>query len=298
MLVRENLAAGRDGTPIWWRDAGAGSIPVLFTDGVCCAGFIWDRLFPALAARRRVLHWNYRGHGKSGRPANPERCTIPDCVDDLLAVLDAAGVERAVLAGHSMGVQVVLEAHRRAPRRVAGLLLVCGSPAHPLKTFHGTPTLAGLFPLFKEAVLAFPGLARLVFENLLPTELSMQYGLWVEVNRGLVRRQDLRRYLEDASQVDPEAFVRILDSAAASDATDHLSAVDVPTLVVGGQKDTFTPVELSRRMHAAIPGAELLLLPAGSHMGPLEHPELVELRVEKFLATRVDAGPDGGARPW
>jgi pimeloyl-ACP methyl ester carboxylesterase len=104
------------------------------------------------------------------------------------------------------------------------------------------------------------------------------------VNRSLVRRRDLERYLDDASRVDPEVFVRLLDSAGALDAGDHLPAIDVPTLVVGGERDTFTPVELSRRMADAIPGAEFLLLPAGSHMGPLEHPELVELRLERFLA--------------
>jgi len=293
MEIRESQVAGRDGTPIGWREAGAGSPPVLLTDGIGCAGFIWDRLLPALARRHRVLHWNYRGHGRSGRPADLARCTMADCVDDLLAVLDAAGERRAVLAGHSMGVQVCLEAHRRSPERVAALLLLCGSPARPLETFHGRRTLAQIFPLIREVVQAFPGLARLGFRLLLPNEVTLQLGLWLEVNRSLVRRRDLQRYLDDASRVDPEVFVRMLDSAGALDARDHLPDVHVPTLVVGGERDTFTPVELSQRMAAAIPGAELLLLPAGSHMGPLEHPELVELRVERFLERVRERGGAG-----
>jgi len=291
MEVREGLAAGRDGTAIWWRDAGQGGVPVLLTDGIACSGFIWDRLFPALAARGRVLHWNYRGHGKSGRPADPERSTVADCVDDLLAVLDAAGEQRAVLAGHSMGVMVALEAHRRAPERVAALVLVCGSPGPPLQTFHGTDALARLLPAFRLAVLAFPGLARLGFRTLLPNEIVLQLGLWLEVNRSLVRRRDLRRYLEDASRVDPGVFVRLLASAGAVDASDHLAEVAVPALVVGGERDTFTPVELSRRMAVGLPDAELLLLPGASHMGPLEHPELVELRLARFLVERVRDRP-------
>ena len=67
-------------------------------------------------------------------------------------------------------------------------------------------------------------------------------------------------------------------------------------LVVAGEKDTWTPFSLSTSMHEAIPGSELLVLPAGTHTGPLEHPELVALRLEKFLAERVDAAPDGGGR--
>jgi pimeloyl-ACP methyl ester carboxylesterase len=291
MEVRESFVAARDGTRIFWRSAGSGGPPVLFTDGIGCAGFIWDRLFPSVAASRRVLHWNYRGHGKSERPADLARCAVSDCVDDLLAVLDAAGERTAVLAGHSMGVQISLEAHRRAPERVEGLLLALGSPAQPLETFHGSRALAQIFPALKLAIVAFPGAARRFFQRVFPTEFSMQVGLWLEVNRQLVRRDDLRHYLEDLSRVDPEVWVRMLDSAAAHDATDHLPQVRVPALVIGGEKDTFTPIELSRRMHQAIPGSELLILPAGSHMGLLEHSELVELRVQKFLAERLPVRP-------
>ncbi|HEY7725788.1 MAG TPA: alpha/beta hydrolase [Anaeromyxobacteraceae bacterium] len=288
MQARESFAAGRDGTRIWWREAGAGRTPVLCTDGVGCAGYVWDRLFPWLARSRRVLHWNYRGHGNTPPPADPARCTLRDCVDDVIAVLDAAGERRAVLAGHSMGVQVSLEVHRRAPERVAGLILLCGSPSRPLETFHGSAALGRVFPWLRDLVLAFPGLAGHAFRRLVPSELAMQVGLWLEVNRQLVRREDLRRYFDDLSRVDPASFVRLLDSAAEHDATDHLPAVDVPALVVGGERDTFTPLALSERMHRAIPGSEMLVLPAGSHMGPLEHQELVQLRLEKFLAERVD----------
>jgi pimeloyl-ACP methyl ester carboxylesterase len=298
MEIRESFATAPDGARVWWRSAGSGAPALLLSDGIGCSGFIWDRLFPELARHWRVIHWNYRGHGKTPCPSDLSGCTLPGCVGDLLAVLDAAGEPSAVLFGHSMGVQVSLEAHRRAPARVAGLVLALGSPAHPLETFHGSRTLAQIFPVAKELLRAFPGAARFVFERLIPTEGLLQAGLWLEVNRSLVRREDVRHYLEDLSRVDPQAWARILDSAAAEDATDHLPAVDVPTLVVGGERDTFTPVELSIRMREAIPGAELLLLPGGSHMGLLEHPELVELRTKRFLAERLPAPQErpSGAR--
>lgn len=297
MQERESFAEAPDGARLWWRSAGAGGPPVVFTDGIGCSGYIWSRLWPALARDRRVLHWNYRGHGKTPRPADLDSCTLGGAADDLLAVLDAAGEPSAVLVGHSMGVQVSLEAHRRAPGRVRGLVLACGSPGHPLETFHGSRAVAQIFPAVKQLVGLFPGAARLLFRRAFPTELSLQLGLWLEVNHTLVRRADLRRYLEDLSRVDPEVWVRLLDSAAAQDATPHLPDVRVPTLVIGAERDTFTPLALSRKMHEAIPGAGFLLLPAGSHMGPLEHPELVELRVREFLAAAAPlAGPPPPAR--
>jgi pimeloyl-ACP methyl ester carboxylesterase len=276
-------ATARDGTRIAWSSAGAGGPPVLLTDGIGCAGFIWRRLAPALARRRRVLHWNYRGHGASEPPRDPERSTVDDCVSDLFTVLDAAGEERAVLAGHSMGVQIVLEAHRRAPERVAALLLFCGAPGRLLDTFHDTPVLRKALPWIRSAMDRWPNLSRSAFRAFVTADVLMDYALAFEVNRALVRREDLVPYFRDLSRVDPAVFVRLLASAAEHDATDHLPEIRAPTLVVAGVRDGFTPMHLSAKMHAAIPGSALLVLPGGTHVGPLEHPDLVEEHVTRFL---------------
>ena len=154
-----------------------------------------------------------------------------------------------------------------------------------------------MFPYIRELVLAAPGLARWAFRKALSTELALQAGLWFEVNRHLLPREDLERYLADASEMDLEVYVRMLTTAARHDASDHLPEVKVPVLVVAGEKDTWTPFSLSTGMHEAIPESELLVLPAGTHTGPLEHPELVALRLEKFLVERVDALPGAGGLP-
>ena len=73
-----------------------------------------------------------------------------------------------------------------------------------------------------------------------------------------------------------------------------LPHVDVPTLIVAGTDDTFTPYWLSEEMHARIPGSELLTVPGGTHVAPIEHPELITLRLEKFLA-RIPARRAGTA---
>jgi pimeloyl-ACP methyl ester carboxylesterase len=302
MIHADRFATARDGTRIWWRSSGTGAPAVVLTDGIACAGFIWKYLEPALARTRRVVRWNYRGHGRSESPREPERVSLHDCVEDLLAVLDDAGERRAVLAGHSMGVQVVLEVHRRAPERVAGLLLVCGSAGRPLDTFHDSRLLARAFPAGRRLVEAFPGLARFAFRSLVPSEAVYQIARAFEVNHRLVRREDLFPYLEEVAAVDPAVFVRMLATATVHDAHDHLPEVDVPTLVVAGERDTWTPLWLSVRMHAAIPGSEMLALPAGTHVGPIEHPDLVCLRVEKFLRDHFGEGgaaeaAEAAARP-
>jgi pimeloyl-ACP methyl ester carboxylesterase len=280
-------ALARDGTRLaWWSD-GEGSPAALLTDGIGCAGYIWKRLAPALAGRRRVLHWNFRGHGESAAPEDPERVSDAECVSDLVAVLDAAGERRAVLFGHSMGVQIVLEAHRRAPERVAGLVLMCGAPGRVLDTFHETTVLRSALPYARALIDRWPEAARAGFRALVSADVALEYALAFEVNRALLRRDDLVPYFEDLARVDPGLFVRLLASAAEHDAADHLGKVHVPTLVVAGGRDAFTPMRLSVKMHERIAGSDLLVLKDGTHVAPLEHPEVVGARVSRFLEGRV-----------
>lgn len=296
MDKKSHLAHGRDGTRLFWTETGGGAPPIVLSDGIGCAGFVWRDLEPALARGHRVIHWNYRGHGRSATPREAHRVTLDDCVDDLLSVLDAAGEPRAVLAGHSMGVQVSLEVHRRAPHRVAALVLVCGASGHPLDTFHDSAALKFAFPYARRAVEKHPLLARMVFKAIVPTDFALELALAHEVNAARVDRGDMARYLEDLAGVDPVLFVRMLASAGETDSADHLPEVDVPTLVVAGGKDTFTPVRLSEAMHRAVRGSELVVIPHGTHVTPLEYPSAVARHVHAFLARRL-AAPEAADRP-
>ena len=281
------FAVARDGTRIAWTSAGAGDPPIVLTDGIGCAGWIWRRLAPELARDRRVVYWDYRGHGASGTPADPERTTLQECARDLVAVLDAAGIERAVLAGHSMGVQVVLDAWKRAPSRVAGLVLVCGAPGRILDTFHDTTALRTALPWARKLVDRWPEIARAGFRALVTADVALDWALSFEVNPVLLHRDDLLPYFADLSKVDPALFVRLLSSAAEHDATPWLPDIRAPALVVAGARDGFTPMRLSVAMSQALRGSDLLILPAGTHCGPLEQPDLLAARVRAFLAARV-----------
>jgi pimeloyl-ACP methyl ester carboxylesterase len=95
-------------------------------------------------------------------------------------------------------------------------------------------------------------------------------------------------YLRGLSRVEVPFFLSMLAAAGEHSAVDLLPAVEVPVMVVAGERDGFTPPELSRAMAEAIPGAELLVVERGSHTAPLERPELVGTSVTEFLARRVD----------
>ncbi|TQF12226.1 alpha/beta hydrolase [Myxococcus llanfairpwllgwyngyllgogerychwyrndrobwllllantysiliogogogochensis] len=276
-----------DGAELYYQVTGDGEPGVVLCDGLGCDGFAWKYLAPYLSRRHRVLRWHYRGHGRSGIPEDRERIGMLYTCDDLQRVMDAAGMERAVLFGHSMGVQVALEFHRRYVSRVQGLVLLCGSYGNPLDTFHDSTVLKKMFPTLRRVVERFPEQSARLIHAALRTELAVQLAISLEMNRERIARNDLAPYFEHLARMDPVVFVRTLDSLSEHSAWDHLLHVDVPSLVVAGERDKFTPGWLSRKMAARIPDAELVLIPDGTHTAPLEAPGLVEVRIERFLRERL-----------
>jgi pimeloyl-ACP methyl ester carboxylesterase len=278
-----------DGSPLFYETWGErGELaPVLLCDGIGCDGYVWRYLRQDLSGRLG-LHPHYRGHGRTAAPRDPARVTIEDLADDVASVLDDALVERAVLVGHSMGVQVALEAYRRHRARVAGLVLICGAPSHPLKTFHGSATLEDVLPVVQKWIQRIPGVINRVTRLVLPTRLAYEVASRLEIRRELVEPEDFMPYLEGMARVDARLFVAMLSSAGQHSADDLLPAVAAPTLVVAGGRDGFTPPERSRAMAAAIPGAELLEIENASHTAPIERPHLLDTTIRDFMARRID----------
>ena len=250
---------------------------------------MWRYLIPHFAPDHRIVHWHYRGHGRSSPPPDDARVGLDDHVADLDAVVRRARVRRGVLVGHSLGVLLAIEYARRFPERVDALVLVCGSPGRLLDTFHGRPFLRGLLPEIVRAIDRRPDLARSLWTNL-PIPLGIAVAkIAREVNPRLILDDDLVRYLEHMRRVDIALFVRMLLAFSDASAEDFLPSIRVPVLVFAGERDTFTPAVRAREMAAAIPGAELCVVPGGTHAAPVEQPELVNLRLEKFLRERVGA---------
>lgn len=283
-------AVASDGSPLFyesWGEPGA-KTPVLLCDGIGCDGYVWRYLRQDLADRFG-LHPHYRGHGRTAPPRDPRRVTIEDLADDVACVLDDALVDRAVLIGHSMGVQVALETYRRHAARVAGLVLVCGASSHPLRTFRGSDMLEGLLPTVERWIHRVPRVVNRLTRTLLPTRLAYEVASRLEIRRELVEPADFMPYLEGMARIDTRLFVAMLSSAGQHSADELLPEVKVPSLVISGERDGFTPADRSRAMASAIPGAELLEIPNASHTAPIERPHLVDSTVRDFVARRVDS---------
>ena len=115
-------ATSPDGIPIRYHAAGKGDPALVFVHCGGCERSFWDGQMAYFAAKHRVVALDLAGHGQSG--AGRKDWTMPAFGQDVVSVVEALGLKRVVLIGHSLGGPAVLEAARRVPGRVAGLVLV------------------------------------------------------------------------------------------------------------------------------------------------------------------------------
>lgn len=275
-----------DGTPLFFETHGSGPALVL-CDGVFCDGHVWKYFSPAFQGSHTLVHWHYPGHGRSEVPP-PESPVGPQrLADDAVAILAHAGFDSGVFLGHSLGVQVVLEAWKRHPSAVRALVLTCGSPGYLVETFHDSPALSYLLPLFDVASSLVPRVVTSLWRQL-PVKVLLHVAMASrEVNSRLISASDLLEYFTRLTQVDFGLAVRMIEGAGRHDATDYLADIDIPVLVVAGQEDRFTPAARSTLLAERIPEAELLLVGSATHSLPIEMPELFNLRVRRFFAERL-----------
>ncbi len=257
----------------------------ILSDGIVCDGYIYKYLWDDLAEFGGVAHWNYRGHGRSALPVDPQRIRVADHAKDLDCVREHIGDPPVVLVGHSFGTQVTLEAYRLRPEGVRALILIAGSFGRVTYTFKGSDVLAGVLPNLIEFVERHPRLVRGLWSRV-PVGLGLALArLSGDVNLDAVRTEDMRPYFEHAAQVDFEMFLHMLREAGEHSAEDLLPLVRVPVLVVTGERDSFTPPALSQAMADAMPNAKFVMIPGGTHILPLEERSLLNRAIGDFLAS-------------
>jgi pimeloyl-ACP methyl ester carboxylesterase len=250
---------------------GAGSPIVLLHAGVADSSSWDDAIPPLTAAGYRVIRYDARDYGYSFTEAleySPR--------EDLWAVLDAAGVQKAVLVGNSRGGSTAIDAALEQPDRVAALVLV-GSG---LNGFDGEGT-AEEEAAFRESETAFREARYL-------DVVEQKVRIWVDgigqpADRvsPAVREHARAMLLSTASREGPIAKLRPLEPPA----SERLAQLTQPTLIVIGEYDTSIIHEIATLMAAQLPASRVVRMPNAAHMVGMEHPDtLASLIIEHVRA--------------
>jgi pimeloyl-ACP methyl ester carboxylesterase len=229
---------------------------------------MWDDQAQALGASHRVVRFDDRGFG--GSPPGDGPLTMERIADDAAALMDHLGLERAVVAGCSMGGYAALAMVRRHADRIRGLVLQ--------DTRAGADT--------QEARKTRAELAEKVLKEGAQAALDAFLPKLVGKTTAEERPAVVARVREMVLRASPRGIANALHGLAGrADSVPTLREVRVPTLVFCGEEDTITPVAESEALHRGIAGSRLEVIPRAGHLSSLENPEAVNAAFRSFLAS-------------
>ncbi|MFN2425824.1 MAG: alpha/beta fold hydrolase [Candidatus Binatia bacterium] len=263
---RSGHATASDGARIYYEVCGSGPAMV-FVHGLGGNHAVWFQQVAHFAASHTVITMSQRGFAPSG--GNQERYDVKLLVRDLEAVMDSAGITRAVVIGQSMGGWTALGIALESPQRVDALVL-----ADTLGGIHDDEIAVQLRAIGESA-------ARLRKE---PPPLGVHPALSASFSR---RRPDLG-YLYQALTTfgapAPDSIVRQLFAARVTPA--ELGELRMPTLFIVGSEDTLFPPALLQKAATYIAGAEVKVIDDAGHSPYFEQPAAWNEAVANFLSRR------------
>lgn len=241
------------------------SIPVVLVHGIAGSTRLWQANLSAIGAGHKVFAVDLPGHGCSGMPGGP--CSIDLFTRSLLDFLDACGLERVVLAGHSIGGHVCLKLALERPGRVAGLVLIDSGGLGPeIDVGFLKPLLSGVTREAAEMML------RGLFANPEMVNRSMVDATFDALSRpGAL--EAVRSVVESA----------VPGGIQVESLAERLSELRAPVLIAWGAKDAVIPLARGKEAHASIPGAELWVAENVGHCPQIEAASNFNDRLLKFL---------------
>jgi pimeloyl-ACP methyl ester carboxylesterase len=270
VVGKENFVSAA-GHAVHVEQEGSGS-PLVLLHGFGGSTLSWRRVIPELASTHRVVALDQFGFGWTERPTDPALYGSGGQLALVVAVMDALGLERAVVMGHSWGGGLALRLAAAHPERISKLILVAATD----------PRRSG----GRRAGRMRQLLARAALRTVLLREGTIRSHLQRSVYDPEVVDEDMvRGYL---ARLRVEGAGRALSGLSALPATTPppvvLEHLDLPVLLVWGAEDRAVPPAVGERLEAAIPGARRVILERCGHLPMDEAPEEFLTVVRPFLA--------------
>ncbi len=250
-----------DNVAISYDVHGKGKPVLVFVHGWCCDKRYWSYQVPYFGSRYRVVTIDLAGHGLSG--LGRRSWTIEAFGGDVVAVINKLNIERAILIGHSMGGSVIIEAVRRMPDRVVGLVGV--DTLHNVETTYPEEQIEEFISGFQGD---FKGNTREFVRDMFPSGSDPYI---------------VERIVEDMSSAPPWVGVGVLRGYFRYDVTEALKQVTVPIYCINSDL-LETNVEANRR-HAV--SFDVKLMPGMGHFIMIEDPETFNRLLDEIVSELI-----------
>lgn len=254
-----------NGTKIFWDEAGSGD-PLVMIMGLGYTHDMWHRTWPVMARQYRTIVFDNRGVGKSDVPPGPY--SVAQMTADTVAVMDAAGLDRAHVLGASMGGMIAQEFAITHPHRVRSLVLGCTACGGP----NSVPAAPNVLQVLMARATMTPdegaeAMVPFIYDASTPR---------VRIDEDLAIRR--RTYPSAAG------YLGQVQGVLSWSCYDRLPQIKARTLIIHGENDQLVPPQNAHILHERIAGSRLVMLPHASHIFMTDQPEASHAAVLEFLA--------------
>lgn len=257
---------------------------ICFCYGLACSKLQWKYQWQYFRKHYRVVYMDYRAHNRSNNPKSAKSVTIEQIAKDLNLLFDELNLKNVHLFGHSLGVNIILEAWRQNPTNIGSLALVCGTPRDPFETMFHHNFIQIVHRLTQKVFRLSPELLNFLWKKQASNRLNIELVKTVGFNRKYASPSDVSEYLQLVSSMQLKYFLHLSENFANYDCCYWLDEINVPTLIVGGDSDLITPLKTQKLMHKLIAGSQMEIVPEGSHCVQMEQKKTVNQILENFLA--------------
>jgi len=253
-----------NGITVTYELAGSGPF-VTLSHSLATNLHMWDEQMAALAKHFTVLRYDTRGHGGTEAPAGAY--TLEQLADDAHALLRTLGIDTTHWVGLSMGGMIGQTFALKYPGVLASMVLADTTSRYP----------AAAQPAWIDRI-------RAVQEHGVGVVAEATLGRWFTEPFRQSHPQVMERIGGYIRATPVAGFVGCCHALSTIDLTHRLGDIRCPTLVIVGEQDPGTPVEMSRDIHRGIPGSELVIIPAAAHLSNVEQPQAFNDALLGFLA--------------
>ena len=259
--------ASANGITMSYTDSGGSGTPVVLLHAFPFNSSMWEPQLDSLGDKFRFIVPDLKGFGATEAPEGESAYSMDSYADEVKTIVDAAGLDRFVLAGLSMGGYIALAYMRKYAEGVSGLVLAdTRAEADPPE---GKEKRSN-----QQKQVLQDGTAGLIE--------GLTGALLAESTRS--NKPDVVKKVQAAMDNPAAGFIGALEAMKNRiDSTEGLAKIDVPTLVIVGENDGITPPEAARKLHEHIGGSQLVVIPEAGHISNMEAPEAFNGALGEFL---------------
>ena len=230
---------------------------------------MWKKFIPMLSASFEVIVFDNRGAGRT--ESSPPPYTIEMLADDVIGLMDALKIQRAHMAGFSMGSLIIQSIGHRHSERIHKGVMIAPFSVLPSTALMQARSVAKLFHAGVDPALAL--------ETMLPWIYSNDY---LSDPKRVERTVD--NLLKNPYPQPPEGYVGQLQALSQCDMSDRLTAIETPLLILAGEEDLYTPFYGAKLLREQLPNAVLTGVPKVGHMIYIEAEDITAEGIHAFCA--------------